>query len=214
MNVIIFGPPGAGKGTQAQNIAKKFNLYQISTGDLLRSEIKKKTSIGKEIESIISVGDFATDEIVNKLLDNIIKNPVYKNRIIFDGYPRNITQAENLETLLSKSKQSISAVLYLNVSKNIIEKRIIGRITCEKCNKILNDFFNTKEEIENHECGKDHLKKRKDDNYKTIATRYDVYMERTKPVLDFYSSLSYFHEIDGSQKIEVITSKIEHILNL
>ena len=214
MNVIIFGPPGAGKGTQAQNIAKKFNLYKISTGDLLRSEIKKKTVIGKEIESIISAGEFATDDIVNKLLDKIIKNPVYKNRIIFDGYPRSIAQAENLKTSLSKYNQSICAVLYLNVSKNIIEKRIIGRITCEKCNKILNEFFNTKEEIENHECGKNHLKKRKDDNYKTIAMRYDVYMERTKPVLDFYSSLSYFHEIDGSQKIEVITSKIEHILNL
>ena len=214
MNVIIFGPPGAGKGTQAQNIAKKFNLYQISTGDLLRSEIKKKTVIGKEIESIISAGEFATDDIVNKLLDKIIKNPVYKNRIIFDGYPRNIAQAENLKTLLSKDSQLISAVIYLNVSKNIIEKRIIGRITCEKCNKILNEFFNTKEEIENHECGKDHLKKRKDDNYKTIATRYDAYIEITKPVLDFYSSLSYFHEIDASQKIEVITSKIEQILNL
>ena len=116
--------------------------------------------------------------------------------------------------MLSKDGQSIDAVLYLYVSRNIIEKRIIGRITCEKCNKILNEFFNTKEEIENHECGKNHLKKRKDDNYKIIATRYDIYMERTKPVLDFYSSQSYFHEIDGSQKIEVITSKIEHILNL
>ena len=214
MNVIIFGPPGAGKGTQAQNIAKKFNLYQISTGDLLRSEIKKKTVIGKEIERIISEGDFATDEIVNKLLDKIIKNPIYKNRIIFDGYPRNITQAENLETLLKKDSQSIGAILYLNVDKNIIEKRIIGRITCEKCNKSLNEFFNTKEEIENHKCGKNHLKKRKDDNYNTITKRFYAYMERTKPVLDFYSSLSYFHEIDASQKIEVITSKIEHILNL
>ena len=214
MNVIIFGPPGAGKGTQAQNIAKKFSLYQISTGDLLRSEIKKKTVIGKEIENIISEGDFATDEIVNKLLDKIIKNPVYKNRIIFDGYPRNITQAKNLETLLSRDNQSITAVLYLNVTKNIIEKRIIGRITCQKCNISLNKFFNTKEEIENHECGKDHLKIRKDDNYKTIAKRYDTYMEQTKPVLDFYSSLSYFHEIDASQKIEEIASKIEQILNL
>ena len=214
MNVIIFGPPGAGKGTQAQNIAKKFNLYQISTGDILRSEIKKKTVIGKEIESIISEGEFATDDIVNKLLDKIIKNPAYKNRIIFDGYPRNIAQAENLKTLLSKDSQLISAVIYLNVSKNIIEKRIIGRITCEKCNKTLNEFSNTKEEIENHECGKDHLKKRKDDNYKNIDKRYDTYMERTKPVLDFYSSLNYFHEIDASQKIEVIASKIEQILNL
>ena len=214
MNVIIFGPPGAGKGTQAQNMAKKFNLYKLSTGDLLRSEIKKKTVIGKEIESIISAGEFATDDIVNKLLDKIIRNPDYKNRIIFDGYPRNISQAKNLKTSLSKDSQSIGAVLYLYVSRNIIEKRIIGRITCEKCNKILNEFFNTKEEIENHECGKDHLKKRKDDNYKTIATRYDTYMERTKPVLNFYSSLSYFHEIDASQKIEVIASKIEQILNL
>jgi adenylate kinase len=214
VNVIIFGPPGAGKGTQAQNIAKKFNLYQISTGDILRSEIKKKTVIGKEIESIISEGEFATDDIVNKLLDKIIKNPVYKNRIIFDGYPRNIAQAENLKTLLSKNSQSITAVLYLNVSKNIIEKRIIGRITCEKCNKTLNEFSNTKEEIENHECGKGHLKRRKDDNYKNIDKRYDTYMERTKPVLDFYSSLNCFYEIDASQKIDEITSIIEQILNL
>ena len=214
MNVIIFGPPGAGKGTQAQIIAKKFNLHQISTGDLLRSEIKKKTEIGKEVESIILEGEFATDDIVNKLLDKIINNPVYKNRIIFDGYPRNISQANNLKTSLSKDGQSIGAVLYLYVSRSIIEKRIIGRVICEKCNKILNEFFNTKKEIENHECGKDHLKKRKDDNYKTIAIRYDAYIERTKPVLDFYSSLNYFHEIDASQKIEVITSKIEQILNL
>ena len=214
MNVVIFGPPGAGKGTQAQNIAKKFNLYQISAGDLLRSEIKNKTEIGKVIESIISKGDFATDNIVNKLLNKVITNPAYKNRIIFDGYPRNIPQAKNLETILKKHNQSISAVLFLKVSRDIIEKRIVGRITCEKCNKILNEFFNTKEEIENHECGKNYLKKRKDDNYTTIATRYDAYIERTKPVLDFYSSLSYFHEIDGSQKIEAITSKIEHILNL
>ena len=214
MNVVIFGPPGAGKGTQAQNIAKKFNLNQISTGDLLRSEIKKKTEIGKEIESIISKGDFVTDDIVNKLLNKVIRDSAYKNRIIFDGYPRNIPQAENLEAILKKHNQTISAVLFLKVSRDIIEKRIVGRITCEKCNKILNEFFNTKEEIENHKCGKNHLKKRKDDNYKIIGTRYDIYMEKTKPVLDFYSSLSYFHEIDGSQKIEVITAKIGHILNL
>ena len=134
MNVIIFGPPGAGKGTQAQNIAKKFNLYQISTGGLLRSEIKKKTEIGKEIESIISEGDFATDDIVNKLLNKVITDSDYKNRIIFDGYPRNIPQAENLEAILKKHNQSISAVLFLKVSRDIIEKRIVGRITCEKCN--------------------------------------------------------------------------------
>ena len=214
MNIILFGPPGAGKGTHSNNIVNKFNYFQISVGDLLRSEIKKNNEIGKKIFSLISKGEFVSDEIINSILVNIVSKPELKNRIIFDGYPRNIPQAENLETILKKHNQSISAVLFLKVGRDIIEKRIVGRITCEKCNKILNEFFNTKEEIENHECGKNHLKKRKDDNYKTIATRYDAYMERTKPVLDFYSSLSYFHEIDGSQKIEVITSKIEDILNL
>jgi len=135
-----------------------------------------------------------------------------KDRIIFDGYPRNIPQAKNLETILKKHNQSISSVLFLKVSRDIIEKRIVGRITCEKCNKILNEFFNTKEEIENHECGKNHLKKRKDDNQETIITRYEEYIKKTKPVLDFYSSRSYFHEIDGSQKIQAITGKIEQIL--
>ena len=174
MNVIIFGPPGAGKGTQAQNITKKFNLYQISTGDLLRSEIKKKTVIGKAIESIISEGEFARDDIVNKLLNKIIKNPVYKNRIIFDGYPRNIPQAENLETILNKYNQSISAVLFLKVSRDIIEKRIVGRITCEKCNKILNEFFNTKEEIENHKCGKNNLKRNNTLNISYQSPEYHI----------------------------------------
>ena len=97
MNVIIFGPPGAGKGTQAQNIVKKFNLHQISTGDLLRNEVKNKTDIGKDIENIISKGDFATDEIVNELIENIIFDPDKKNRLIFDGYPRSLNQAKNLE---------------------------------------------------------------------------------------------------------------------
>ena len=96
MNVVIFGPPGAGKGTQAQNIVKRFNLYQVSTGDLLRNEIKNKSEIGKEIEKIISKGDFATDDIVNKLIKNIISDPEKKNKLIFDGYPRSLNQAKNL----------------------------------------------------------------------------------------------------------------------
>ena len=213
MNIIIFGPPGAGKGTQAQNIASKFHLHQVSTGDLLRNEIKKKTDIGKEIEQLISKGDFATDDVVNKLLKKVIINLNYRNRIIFDGYPRNITQAENLEIMLNSDNQSINFILSLKVTREIIEKRILGRVTCEKCNRTLNEYLN-KEEIENHECGKNYLIKREDDNKETIITRYDEYMQKTKPVLDFYSSRSYFHEIDGSQKIQAITDKIEQILRV
>ena len=213
MNVIIFGPPGAGKGTQAQNLVNKFNLYQLSSGDLLRSEIKKKTEIGKKIEQIIAQGDFVTDDIVNELLKKFITNYNYRNKIIFDGYPRNINQAKTLEVMLNSDNQSINFILFLKVTRETVEKRILGRIICEKCNRTMNEYFN-KEEIDKHECEKNYLKKRKDDNQETIITRYEEYMKKTKPVLDFYSSRSYFHEIEGSQKIPVITGKIEQILNV
>ena len=213
MNLILLGPPGAGKGTQAKFIAKKFNLYQLSTGDLLREEIKNKTEIGKKIKHVIAHGDFVVDEIVNQLLKTVTTNPSNRNSIIFDGYPRNINQAENLETMLNADNQSINFILFLKVPREVIEKRILGRITCEKCNKTFNKYLNN-EEIEKHKCGNNYLKKREDDNQEVIITRYEEYMTKTKQVLDFYSPRSYFHEIDGSQKIQAITNKIEQILTV
>ena len=187
MNVIIFGPPGAGKGTQAQNIVKKFKLYQISTGDLLRNEVKNQTTIGKDIENIISKGDFATDEIVNELIKNEIFNPLNKNKLIFDGYPRSLSQAKNLDYLLKSSNQKIDFIFFLNVKK----ETIIDRIEIRKI-----------------------VEKRTDDNLTTILKRYDTYMETTKPVLDFYSRKADFYEIDGDAKIDEISSKIEQILSV
>ena len=213
MNLILFGPPGAGKGTQAQFIVKKYNYFQLSTGDLLRDEIKNKTPLGDKIDTIISKGDFVSDEIVNTLLQKSIINLKFRDRIIFDGYPRNILQVENLNKILLGFKQKIEVVIFLNVSRDIIKKRIIGRMTCEKCNMVLNEFFNS-EEIELHPCGKNFLTKRKDDNFDTIMSRYDIYMDQTKPVLDYYSNNESFHEIDGALKIEYISNKISHILNV
>ena len=213
MNIILFGPPGAGKGTQAQNIVKKFNLLQISTGDLLRKEIKNKTELGRQIEQIINGGGFVSDDIVSNLLEKNLTKSLYRNKIIFDGYPRNINQAKSLELMLNNDNQSIDHILYLKVNKVTIEKRILGRVICEKCNKTLNEYFDI-QELKNHECGKEFLKKREDDNRQTIINRYDEYMNQTKPVLDFYSPSKKFHEIDGSLKIDEITRKIEQILKV
>ena len=213
MNIILFGPPGAGKGTQAQFIVQKHNYFQLSTGNLLREEVKLKTSLGNEIEKLISNGQFTSDNIVNTLLRKSITNLKFRDRIIFDGYPRNIEQVKNLELILSEFKQSIGHVIFLNVSKDIVEKRIIGRMTCDKCSMTLNKFFN-KEQIELHPCGKEFLKKRKDDNFDIIVSRYETYMKTTKPVLEFYSKNANFTEIDGAGEIEQITNEINAVLNV
>jgi len=213
MSIILFGPPGAGKGTQAQFIVKNYNYFQLSTGDLLRNESKQKTVLGNEIEELISKGMFVSDEIVHTLLKKSISKLKFKDRIIFDGYPRNIKQAIELEKILTEFDQKINYIIYLNVSRDIVEKRIMGRVTCEKCTITFNEFFN-KNEIELHPCGKDHLVKRNDDNYETVISRYDTYMKTTKPVLDFYSKNVNFTEIDGNSKIDEITSKINEILRV
>ncbi len=187
MNIIIFGPPGAGKGTQAKYLVEKLNSFQISTGDMLREEIKKDTDIGKKIINNMNNGKFVEDEIVNKLLENIISDSNKMNKLIFDGYPRTLNQAKNLESILNKSNQKINYIFFLNVNKNSILRRIEKRKLLEK---------------------------RSDDDESTILKRYDTYMEVTKPVLDFYSSRSNFYEIDGGQEIEVISSKIEQILGV
>ena len=213
MNIILFGPPGAGKGTQAQFIVKKHNYFQLSTGNLLRQEVKLKTTLGAEIELLISNGKFVLDETVNTLLRRSITNLKFRDRIIFDGYPRNVDQAKNLDLILNEFNQSIGHVIFLNVTKSIIEKRIMGRMTCEKCHMTLNEFFN-KDQIELHPCGKEYLKKRKDDNFKVVVARYDTYMTATKPVLDFYSKNVNFTEIDGAAGIDQISNKINGVLKV
>ena len=187
MNVILFGPPGAGKGTQAKFLIKQLNNFQISTGDMLRDEIQKNSEIGRKIVEDMSEGRFVSDEIVNSLIKNVVFDPKKKNKLIFDGYPRSLTQAKNLEKLLDKTNQKIDFVFFLNVNKDTIIKRIKQR-----------------KSIEN----------RSDDDLNTIVKRYDKYMETTKPVLDFYSKNSNFYELDGSSKIEEITAKINSFLNV
>ena len=187
MNLILFGPPGAGKGTQAKYLVKKLNNFQISTGEMLRNEIQKNSLIGKEIINDMNHGRFVSDEIVNSLIEKILSDPKKKNRLIFDGYPRSLSQAKNLDFLLAETKQKIDLIFFLNVNKETIIKRIEKRKVIEE---------------------------RSDDELDTILRRYDTYMETTKPVLDFYSKNPNFYEIDGSLEINEITAKIDAFLNV
>tara|TARA_B110001454_G_scaffold83143_1_gene79910 strand:+ start:2466 stop:3107 length:642 start_codon:yes stop_codon:yes gene_type:complete len=213
VNIILFGPPGAGKGTQSQYLVENYNYIQISTGDLLRNEIKKNTNLGKEILAKIDIGDFVNNEIVNSLIDEIVSNKNHHNKLIFDGYPRNISQAENLDNIMLKNNQTIGAIVYLDAAREIIEKRILGRIVCEKCNVSMNEYLDN-EQIKNHKCGKEYLKKRKDDNSKTIMKRYDTFIKETNPLLDYYSKKTTFYKINASVKIEEISTKIAEIVNV
>ena len=185
--MILFGPPGAGKGTQSRYLVKKLNGLQISTGDMLREEIKKNSEVGKKIINDMNDGKFVNDEIVNKLIEDLIFDPQKKNSLIFDGYPRSLSQAKNLNLLLNRSDKKIDFIFFLNVNKSTIMKRIEKR-------KI--------------------LEKRQDDDTATILKRYETYMKTTKPVLDFYSKNSNFYEIDGSLEINEITSKIDSFINV
>ena len=211
MNIILFGPPGAGKGTQAENITKTFNLHKISTGDLLRNEILIKSDLGNKIKSIIKKGSFVSDDIINDLISKVLSNKDYYNRLIFDGYPRNLEQAKNLELLVKKNNQKISCVLSLNVNKDSILKRILGRVICTKCGEIFNKYFKPADN-KKHLCDSKFLEKRSDDNEKTVVKRYQTYLDKTLPILDFYKDLNLLYEIDGEAEIDDISVKISGII--
>ena len=186
MNIVIFGPPGAGKGTQSRFIANKFNLYQLSTGDLLRKEIKNKTKLGSEISSIINSGELVSDKIVSNLIEKFISNSTFKNKIIFDGYPRTLNQARNLDDLLKKYVQKIDVVLKLSVSLKTVIKRILERKTLEQ---------------------------RADDNKEIAIKRFKTYEKSSEPVIDYYKQSNLLKVVNGEAGISEINAEISEIID-
>ena len=185
MNIVIFGPPGAGKGTQSNLLVKKYNLHQLSTGALLRKEIKNKTELGNQISTIINSGNLVSDKIVGDLIEKYISDDKYKNRLIFDGYPRNLTQVKTLNLLLKKYDQKIDIVLKLSVGLKTITKRILERKTLEK---------------------------RADDNEKIAIKRYETYENNIKPVIDFYKKSNLLKVVNGEGSISEINSEISGLI--
>ncbi len=207
----MFGPPGAGKGTQSDTLVKDYNLYKVSTGDLLRDEIKKKSSLGNKIKIIIDKGQLVSDDITNDLIQSLISNSNYKNRLIFDGYPRNLSQAKHLDLLMNKYNQKISCVLSLKIEKENLVKRIIGRQICSKCNSIFNEFYN-KPSKENHPCDLKYLQKRSDDNEETLKHRFETYIKETLPILTYYQGQKILYEVNGMSEIDQIYKEIQQIM--
>ena len=211
MNLVIFGPPGAGKGTQSNFIVKKFNLFQLSTGELLRKEIINKTQLGSKISSIMNSGNLVSDEIVSNLTEKFISKKEYKNKFIFDGYPRNKNQAENLNSLLKKYDQKINLVLKLSVSLNIIKKRISGRSVCSICGKIYNEFFNPAP-LDSNCCASRFLQKRSDDTLEISISRYETYEKNIKPIINFYEKCKLLKVVNGEKPISEINNEISALI--
>ena len=212
MNLVIFGPPGAGKGTQSKFILKKYDLHQLSTGELLRNEIKNKTELGIKISSTMNSGELVSDKIVSNLIGKFISNKNYNNRLIFDGFPRNINQAEELNLLLKKNNQKLDLVLKLSVSLDMIKKRISGRSVCSICGKIYNEFFNPAP-VDSDCCAKKYLQKRSDDTLEIAATRFQTYEKNIEPVINFYKKSNLLKVVNGEVTISKINNEISGLID-
>ena len=207
MNIILFGAPGAGKGTQAKELTKKYEIPQISTGDILRAAIANKTPLGLEAKKLMDEGKLVSDDIVNGLVEARLQEADCEKGFILDGFPRTVAQAEALDGILEKFNKKIEKVIALDVSDDEIIERITGRRVSKKTGKIYHIKYNPPVD-ENPED----LEQRADDNEETVVKRLEVYNKQTAPVLDYYKKQAKVYTVDGTKKLEEITKDIIEIL--
>ncbi|MEZ2224173.1 adenylate kinase [Rhizobium sp. RCC_161_2] len=214
MRLILLGPPGAGKGTQAQRIVEKHGIPQLSTGDMLRAAVAAGTEVGKRAKAVMDAGKLVSDDIVNAIVSERIDQPDCARGFILDGFPRTLVQADATEAMLKAKGLELSAVIEIKVDDAVLADRISGRYTCANCGAGYHDE-NLRPKVEGvcDRCGSTHFKRRADDNRETVVERLQVYYKETSPLIGYYYAKGKLQSVDGMADIEHVTADIEAILS-
>lgn len=213
MNIILLGPPGAGKGTQSARLVERYGMRQLSTGDMLRAAVKAQTPVGLKAKAVMDRGELVSDEIVSELIDAELAAMDASTGAIFDGYPRTEAQARILDELLEKHGRSLDHVIELEVDEDALVERITGRFSCASCGALYHDTTNPpRREGVCDQCGSSEFKRRPDDNEQTVRTRMAEYRAKTAPILPGYEARGIVHRVDGMASIGEVARAIDSIL--
>ncbi|MBI2253339.1 MAG: adenylate kinase [Proteobacteria bacterium] len=213
MKLILLGPPGAGKGTQAKRLYDRHHLVQLSTGDMLRAEVAAGTPLGVEAKKLMEAGQLVPDAIVIGMIESRIEQPEAKDGFVLDGFPRTEAQATALDEMLTRHKAKIDGVIELAVDENALVERISGRYACAKCGAGYHDKFQ-KPKVAGvcDSCGGTDFTRRKDDNAETVKARLVAYRQQTAPILPYYKGRGLLHPVDGMAELDEVTKQIEQVL--
>ncbi|MGE0117693.1 MAG: adenylate kinase [Dongiaceae bacterium] len=213
MKLILLGPPGAGKGTQAKRLEETRGLKQLSTGDMLRAAVDSGSPLGREADRIMKAGKLVPDEIMIDMIAERIDQPDCQRGVIFDGFPRTVRQAEALDAMLSKRGQALDAVIEITVDGAALVERISGRFSCAKCGAVYHDKYKRPKVEEICDvCGAKEFKRRRDDQAETVQTRLKEYYEQTAPILPYYLKKGLVRQVDGMSDAEQVATQIERVL--
>lgn len=213
VNIILLGPPGAGKGTQSAGLVERHGMRQLSTGDMLRAAVKAETPVGLEAKAVMERGELVSDAIVSALIDDELASMGPEVGAIFDGYPRTVAQADALDEILAKNGRSLDHVIELEVNEDALVERITGRFSCANCGALYHDTANPPAQPGKCDaCGSTEFKRRPDDNEETVRTRMAEYRAKTAPILPGYETRGIVTRVDGMGMIDVVASQIDTIL--
>ncbi|MBY5354040.1 adenylate kinase [Rhizobium leguminosarum] len=214
MRLILLGPPGAGKGTQAQRIVEKHGIPQLSTGDMLRAAVNAGTDVGKRAKAVMDAGKLVSDEIVIAIVSERIDQPDCANGFILDGFPRTLVQADATEAMLKAKGLGLSVVIEFRVDDDELIRRVAGRYSCAKCGSVYHDTDKVPAaEGVCDKCGSTHFKRRPDDTPETMTARLQVYYKETSPLIGYYHAKGKLKSVDGMAEIDQVTAEVESILS-